>query len=100
MHSNVTIVAPSERDKIVCKYPDDMNILGVKNASRRAALGFLALVSVSIMLLSGQANAANSMTSTLTNTSVSAGAKVVLTTELPASTATSLIDQEIIQDID
>lgn len=77
-----------------------MNILGVKNASRRAALGFLALVSVSIMLLSGQANAANSMTSTLTNTSVSAGAKVVLTTELPASNATSLIDQEIIQDID
>ncbi len=77
-----------------------MNILGVKNASRRAALGFLALVSVSLMLLSGQANAANSMTSTLSNTTVSAGAKVVLTTELPASNATSLLDQEIIQDID
>ena len=77
-----------------------MNILGVKSASRRAALSFAALVSVSLMLLSGQANAANSMTSTLTNTSVSAGAKVVLTTELPASSATGLIDQEIIQDID
>ncbi|MFM2185067.1 MAG: hypothetical protein RIS55_715, partial [Actinomycetota bacterium] len=77
-----------------------MNILGVKNASRRAALAFAAIVTTGLLLLSGQANAANSMTSTLTNTSVNAGAKVVLTTELPASNATELIDQEIIQDID
>ena len=77
-----------------------MNILGVKSASRRAALAFAAIVTTGLLLLSGQANAANSMTSTLTNTSVSAGAKMVLTTELPASNATQLIDQEIIQDID
>jgi hypothetical protein len=70
----------------------------VSRVSKRTLLTFLAVASAVVLaLLSGQAFAAPSMSSGLSVSTVSAGNKVDLTTQIPGVNEPGLATQEIIQ---
>ena len=71
-----------------------------KLVSRFGSYSAAAFVVVTTLLVSSQAFAVPSMTSTLSTTSTTAGSKVDLTTQIPAVSATDASTQEIIQTID
>ncbi|MSV77229.1 MAG: hypothetical protein F2854_04785, partial [Actinobacteria bacterium] len=77
-----------------------MSLLMGKVYSRARAIAVSALAITALAVTSSGALAAPAMTSTLSVTSVASGAKVDLTTQIPAVSAVDNSTQEIIQSID